>query len=58
MRLVLFSVVAPNNLLFFIALVILGVLALPHLDFYQFLFNISFEYICGLAELIYIEPDL
>ena len=47
-RLVLFSVVAPNNLLFFLALVILGVLALPHLGFYPFLCNVSFEYICDL----------
>ena len=45
-RIVLFSAAAPNNLLSFPALVIFGVLALPHLDFYSFLFNVYFEYIC------------
>ena len=38
-------IVVPNNLLFFLASVILGVLTFSLLNFYPFLFNVYFEYI-------------
>ena len=53
-RLVLLGVSEPNNLLFFLALVILDVLALPHMDFYPFLFLVYMR----LVGLTCREPDL